>query len=87
MARKKKSKSSKSKEPQSEPKESCFCGSCDHPHAHVPGYLLAAAGLALAPFSMGMVPGFSWVANGVPVLAILFGLVLMVKASLCYHAK
>ncbi len=63
--------------------KACYCGTCNHPHAHVPGYLLATLGAVALPFTMGVVPGFGWVAAGWPFLLILFGVVMIVKAIIC----
>ncbi len=70
--------------------KSCYCGSCNHPHAHVPGYIIASLGIVSLPFTMGVVPGFSWVgtvASGWPILLILLGVVLIVKAVICSGKK
>jgi hypothetical protein len=80
VTRKKRSKSKQAA-------KSCYCGSCNHPHAHVPGYVLASLGIVSLPFTMGLVPGFGWVAAGWPILLILFGIVLLVKAIICSSKK
>jgi len=86
VTRKKRSKSKAAKGAA----KSCYCGSCDHPHAHVPGYIIASLGIVSLPFTMGVVPGFSWMgslAAGWPILLILFGIVLIVKAIICSGKK
>jgi hypothetical protein len=64
-------------------RKSCACGSCDHPHAHLPGFLLIALGLALLPVSFGFFPQLDLVARGWPILVVLFGFVLIAKAVIC----
>ena len=85
MARKKRNKSRAT--PSVKVNAPCFCGSCDHPHAHVPGYIVASLGIVSLPFTMGVVPGFAWAASGWPILLILFGIVLIVKAIICSGKK
>lgn len=61
----------------------CACGSCEHPHSHLPGFLLIALGLALLPVSFGFFPQFDWMARGWPILVVMFGFVLVAKAVIC----
>ncbi len=80
-------KRSKSKAASQRAARSCHCGSCNHPHAHVPGYIVAGLGIVSLPFTMGVVPGFGWMTSGWPILLILFGVVLIVKAIICSGKK
>ena len=62
---------------------SCVCGDCEQPHPHLRGYILMALGLMFLPISFGFFPELDWVANGWPVLLVMFGIVLVAKASVC----
>ena len=85
MATRKKRVKSKAAVPRAA--KSCYCGSCNHPYAHVPGYLLASLGIVSLPFSMNLVSGMGWAVVGWPILLILFGVVLIVKAIVCSSKK
>jgi hypothetical protein len=63
--------------------KSCVCGECEQPHPQLRGYLLMALGLMFLPISFGFFPEFDWVANGWPVLLVMFGIVLVAKATIC----
>ena len=80
MVARKKARSSKES-----PRErrSCTCGSCEHPHPHLPGALLIALGLAFLPVSFGFFPQFDFVARGWPILLVMFGVVLVAKTAIC----
>lgn len=61
----------------------CTCGSdCHDPHARLPGYLLIALGLMAVPLNFGVMPELSWL-KAWPLLAVLFGFVVVVRATLC----
>jgi len=77
-------KKSKSSEKNLEAKkESCSCGTCDQPNPGLPGYLLISLGLVFLPVTMGLIPQFEWVAKGWPILVVLFGITMVVKAVVC----
>jgi hypothetical protein len=61
----------------------CVCGSCEYPNPHLPGYLIMALGMMFLPISFGFMPEFDWIAKGWPILVVLFGMVLVAKASVC----
>ena len=63
--------------------KSCVCGECEQPHPHLRGYIMMALGLMFLPISFGFFPEFDFVANGWPVLLVMFGIVLVAKASIC----
>jgi len=81
MVTRKKSKSSEKK--LEVKKESCVCGSCDHPNPGLPGYLLISLGLVLLPVTLGFLPEFEWVAKGWPLLVVMLGFVMIAKATIC----
>ncbi|MFH1393330.1 MAG: DUF5668 domain-containing protein [Candidatus Micrarchaeota archaeon] len=61
----------------------CFCGSsCHDEHARLPGYLLIALGIMAVPLNFGMLPSMDW-AKAWPLLLVLFGFVMVVRATLC----
>jgi len=61
----------------------CVCGSdCHDEHAHLPGLLLVAFGLVALPAVFGIIPGMEWI-QAWPLLAVLLGVVLIVRVGIC----
>ncbi len=61
----------------------CTCGSnCHDDHARLPGYLAIALGVLAVPLNFGFVPTLEW-AKAWPLLFVLFGFVMVIRATLC----
>ena len=73
----------KLKKKSSQKNKTCACGSCEYPNPHLPGYLVMALGMMFLPISFGFMPEFDAIAKGWPILVVLFGMVLVAKASVC----